>query len=146
MSPSPMCLFSKKTLEGKWCNSRGEVSSDSWRGSFFIVLWSANSNQTQSQCAVRGALITNPSPPCISYRLSVCQDIWERNVPIWEKLTRSLIQQRKVCHFLIVYWLWRQRDYLEKITQGDVGGGSRDGGDTTWNKKTGKDRLDFLMR
>lgn len=58
-----MYLFSKKTLEGKRCNIRGDVSSVSQRGFFFIVFWSANSNQTQSHCAVRGTLITNPRLP-----------------------------------------------------------------------------------
>lgn len=56
-----------------------------------------------------------------------------------KKLTQFLIQQRKkVCHFLIVYRLWRQRDYLEKITRGDVGGDGGDGGGITWKKEKQK--------
>ena len=134
-----MFLVIKKTLEGTWSSSWGEVSSVSRRGCFFIVFSSANSNQTQSHRAARATLITSPRLPaspidCLFVR------IFEREMfPSEKKLTCSLIQQREVCLVLIVYWLWRQRDYLEKITQGNVGRERRDGRSTTW-----KDRFDLF--
>lgn len=63
ISISQVLVFCKNFRRRVWQLMRWSVIAFMERLFFSTLLWSANSNQTQSQCAVRGTFITNPRRP-----------------------------------------------------------------------------------
>lgn len=151
ISPSPTCLFSKKTLERKvmqlmrWsviCFN-GEAPFSSRYGLPIVIRHSLTAPREALSLQILASLHLLLIVCLSGYLREKCTHLRKKK----KKLTQFLIQQRKkVCHFLIVYRLWRQRDYLRENYTGRCGRRWR-----RWRRhnmkerKTEKDRLDFFF-